>query len=108
MKTMTFFISLLITSISLAQNVTSSADEACKKSAKSWILDSESKKTGAKRDLINDSEIKLLGNGANLYLLTMFVTGPKTGDNTHWEVVGEFNYDSKSCKILLGRRYWAH
>jgi hypothetical protein len=93
---------------SYAETATSPAGDVCLKSAKSWVIKSESKKTATKVDQIKNLEIKLQGNGANLYLVTMFVEGPKTGDNTHWEVVGEFNYDKNICRIILGRRYWAH
>lgn len=104
MKTLLFLGLILFANHSYPED----AKNLCLKSAKSWVLNSESKKTKTKIELIKDTENNSLGNGANLFLISIFVTGPKTGDNTHWEVVGEFDYAKDSCKILVGRRYWTH
>lgn len=101
------FFSLSIFNCAYASDETTSAD-ICLSSARDWVLKSEAKQTKTKLEKIKDSEKHSLGSGANLYLMSVFVEGPNTGDNTHWEVVGEFNLRSNSCKILMGRRYWAH
>jgi hypothetical protein len=31
------------------------------------------------------------------------VEGPNTGDNAHWEIVGEFNLKNSTCKVLIGK-----
>ncbi len=93
---------------SYAKNETKTAADICLKSATTWAIKTEAKKTGAKVDQIKTSEAKSLGSGANLYLASVFVDGPKTGENTHWEIVGEFNFNKHTCEILVGKSYWAH
>lgn len=105
-----FLLSLLVSNISSlqAKDTPLSAAEICLKSANAWALKSEAKHTKTKPEQIKITVKKSLGSGASLYLMSVFVEGPKTGDNTHWEIVGEFKLKTDSCKILLGRRYWAH
>lgn len=104
MKIFTILLSFMVFNFAYAGG----AADTCMKSATTWALKSEAKKTGVKIEKIKVIENRSLGNGANLYLMSLFVEGPKTGDNTHWEIAGEFELETSSCKILVGRRYWAH
>jgi hypothetical protein len=102
--------SLLVSNIFTlqAKDTPLSAAEICLKTATAWAVKSEAKHSKSKFDQIKIGEKKSNGSGASLYLMSVFVEGPKTGDNTHWEIVGEYRLKTDSCKILLGRRYWAH
>ncbi len=108
MKVTLFLLTLFGFNCAHAETKTASAADICSEAASSWALKSEAKQTKSKAEKIKDIERQALGNGANLYLMSIFVEGPNTGDNTHWEIVGEFNPKNSSCKVLLGKRYWAH
>jgi hypothetical protein len=108
MKILATLVSFVIINSAYAEGEITSAADICLRSATSWVINSEANQTKTAPEKIKGSEKRSLGSGANLYLMSVFVEGPQTGENTHWEVVGEFNLKKDSCKILLGRRYWAH
>lgn len=108
MKFAIAFLAFTILSYAYAKIESVSANDICIKASGAWVRNAEAEHTASKKERIQDLEKRSLGSGAHLYLMSIFVDGPKTGDNTHWEVVGEFELKSNSCKILLGRRYWAH
>lgn len=103
-----FIINLFLNFIYAKEVVNQSAADICMESASRWVIKSEAKQSKVKQVKIQVTEKRSLGSGANLYLMSLFVEGPNIGDNIHWEVVGEFLIKNESCKILLGKRYWAH
>lgn len=103
-----FLFCFFVFNFSFAQNKVISASEICVKAASDWALKSEAKQTKTNIKKIKDVENKSLGGGTMLYLTSVFVEGPNTGDNTHWEIVGEYKIETASCKVLLGRRHWQH
>ena len=80
------------------------ASTKCSKEARSSAQNLEAKHSKVQSKEVKVTEQRELGSGGLLSLQTLFVDSPKTGDNTHWEIVTEI----KSCKTLLARRYWAH
>lgn len=85
-----------------------SMNDECLKEARAWVINEESKHIQLKPKDIKIAEEKVNGSASLLALLSLFVDSPKTGDNTHWEVVGEYNYKAESCRIVFGRRHWQH
>lgn len=56
---------------------------------------------------ISTGEVRYHGSGTGLFLFSVFVKSPKTGDNTHWETVAEFNYKTNTCKVIASRHFEA-
>ncbi|MCB0415165.1 MAG: hypothetical protein KDD50_12575 [Bdellovibrionales bacterium] len=112
-STMTFKTFLIIALLPLSgyaknQSPTKTMDQVCLEASQKWVKKTEAKETKVAMNKIKVSESKILGSGALLVLTHLFVDGPNTGENTHWEVVGEFDYKRALCKILTGKRHWPH
>lgn len=90
--------------VSLVFLLTLNAQAACLNQAKEAATWLESKHSKVAQNKVTIPESKELGGGGLLELHSVFVESPKTGDNTHWELVAEI----KNCKMILSRRYWAH
>lgn len=83
------------------------AHQACLESCRISAIQLEAKEAKLPPQRIKVSQTRLLGSGAGLFLCSTFVESPNTADNVHWEIVGEFNYKSGTCKTALSRRFEA-
>jgi hypothetical protein len=85
------------------------AGAICLATMKTDVTNWEAEEVKVPQQEVKISETRLLGHGAGTFLMSFFVDSPRTADNTHWEVVGEFNLQggTGTCKSVYRRRFEA-
>ncbi len=83
------------------------ASDSCLSLSTKTAVESEEQLVNDRKTKVNATDQRLLGHGAGTYLYSIFVDSPKTADNTHYEIVGELNFDDGSCKVVYSKRFEA-